>query len=270
MSDSVQPQVTDDLLDQACEWVVRLRAEKVANSDLEQFADWVTSSDQHRSAFDRIAEMWGELGITDNLPVNELPVPEPAQAPRQSRFAQWFSWPALGGVAAAALLAVAGLLMVSSSPDLDNYHTAVGEHLQITLDDGSQVDLNTNSELQVRYEGDQRWLQLVRGEAYFSVAKDSLRPFIVELNGVSAQALGTEFNIHTKPANRRRKLPSPKAPYRSPMQTAPACRRYWKRTRPLPIPAKAACSKFVPQIARRPLSPGFKTRSYLKTPLCNR
>ena len=195
MTDSAQPQITDDLLDQACEWVVRLRAENVASGDLEQFSDWVTRSDGHRSAFEQIAEMWGDLGVASSLPVDELPSPEPT--PQQPRFGHWFSWRTLGGVAAVTVVAVVVLLAtVSSPPELDSYRTAVGEHLQITLDDGSQVDLNTNSELEVRFEDDQRWLHLVRGEAYFSVARDKERPFVVELNGATAKALGTEFNIY--------------------------------------------------------------------------
>lgn len=197
MPNPAQPQDTDQLLDQACAWVVRLRSDQMSGEDMEQFGEWVTLSNRHRSAFDQMTDLWGDLAIAGELPVNNLPGPEPATSAPGSDIAEWFGWRALAAVAAALVVAVAAILMVvTDTPELTTYRTGVGEHLQITLDDGSKVDINTDSELQVRYSDHRRWLHLVQGEAYFSVARDRQRPFIVELGGASAQALGTQFNIH--------------------------------------------------------------------------
>lgn len=77
--------------------------------------------------------------------------------------------------------------------------TLPGEKLQLTLKDGSKVWMNATSEIQFPEKFDSLERRIVlSGEAYFEVAKDSLRPFIVETNGLSTTALGTSFNITTK------------------------------------------------------------------------
>lgn len=77
--------------------------------------------------------------------------------------------------------------------------TLPGEKLQLTLKDGSKVWMNAATEIQFpeKFDSLERRIAL-NGEAYFEVAKDSLRPFIVETNGLSTTALGTSFNITTK------------------------------------------------------------------------
>ena len=194
MSDLAQPQPTDDLFDQACAWVVRLRAENLAESELEQFADWLTLSPNHRSTFDQVTEMWGDLGVAGELPL-EQPAEKPAEPQKPSWLHDWFSWRPVGAFVATAAIVAALVVNLLPNPQLDRYQTAVGESLAITLDDGSKVELNTNSTLEVSYSEQQRWLHLIDGEAYFSVVKDKQRPFVVDLDGVKAQAVGTAFNI---------------------------------------------------------------------------
>ncbi|MFC4870852.1 FecR family protein [Negadavirga shengliensis] len=71
-----------------------------------------------------------------------------------------------------------------------------GVKSNLTLQDGSKVILNSGSKLRYvrNFESDKRELYLV-GEAYFEVAKDSLRPFIVRTGPIATTALGTSFNI---------------------------------------------------------------------------
>lgn len=77
--------------------------------------------------------------------------------------------------------------------------TQAGEKLQLTLKDGTKVWMNALSEIQFpdKFDSLERRITL-KGEAFFEVATDSLRPFIVETNGLSTSALGTSFNISTK------------------------------------------------------------------------
>lgn len=77
--------------------------------------------------------------------------------------------------------------------------TIQGEKLQMTLHDGSKIWMNSATEIQFpeRFDSLERRVLLI-GEAYFEVAEDSMRPFIVETNGLSTTALGTSFNITTK------------------------------------------------------------------------
>lgn len=73
--------------------------------------------------------------------------------------------------------------------------TAVGEQTTKMLTDGSRVILNTDSEVRIQFTADKRRLYLLRGQAFFDVAHDADRPFIVYANGQRVTALGTQFDV---------------------------------------------------------------------------
>ena len=79
-------------------------------------------------------------------------------------------------------------MQVLSTPARRTFH--------VTLADGTEVWLNAESQLVYpeTFAGDERRVA-VSGEAYFKVAKDSLRPFYVETGGMEVRVYGTEFNI---------------------------------------------------------------------------
>ena len=68
----------------------------------------------------------------------------------------------------------------------------------LSLNDGTKVWVNANSELQFpsQFAGAERVVKL-KGEAYFEVAKDAKKPFIVESNGAKIKVLGTHFNVNS-------------------------------------------------------------------------
>ena len=74
--------------------------------------------------------------------------------------------------------------------------TKLGEKKTIKLSDGTTVQLNSGSQLAApkRFTGDTREVRL-SGEAYFEVTRDELKPFIIDLNGMRVQVLGTSFVI---------------------------------------------------------------------------
>jgi transmembrane sensor len=63
------------------------------------------------------------------------------------------------------------------------------------LDDGTVVELNGGAQIDVQFTAAERRVRLVRGEAHFQVAKNPLRPFLVEAGGVTVRAVGTAFNV---------------------------------------------------------------------------
>lgn len=77
-----------------------------------------------------------------------------------------------------------------------NHETPLGTKSTITLSDGSVVTLNSGSQIRYmeKFAGSEREVFL-EGEAFFEVAKDSIKPFIVHAAGLSTHALGTSFNI---------------------------------------------------------------------------
>ncbi|OXG05352.1 FecR family protein [Flavobacterium araucananum] len=75
--------------------------------------------------------------------------------------------------------------------------TPTGGQYNIVLADGTKVYLNTVSSLKypTRFNGDQRMVEL-EGEAYFEVAKNKNKPFIVKSGNQEIEVLGTHFNVH--------------------------------------------------------------------------
>lgn len=75
--------------------------------------------------------------------------------------------------------------------------TDIGEEFHANLPDGSEIWLNSNSEIVVHgaYNNRYRDINLQKGEAYFKVAKNKQKPFRVFVDGTKIEALGTEFNV---------------------------------------------------------------------------
>lgn len=182
---------TRDIDFEACEWALRLAEGRLDASAREEFSAWLAQDARHRGALLRaqaglclLDEVRGESGTGATVPV--LPASATAQRPRR--------WQALTAGAIAA--SIAGLLMAAAllSPE-GQYGTSVGELRQISLEDGSLAVINTDSSVEVDLEPEYRAIELARGEAWFQVAKDRRRPFIVSVDRVHVQATGTAFSV---------------------------------------------------------------------------
>ena len=106
----------------------------------------------------------------------------------------------VASVAAGVVLGLAALLVSTGyfeEPDgaVSRYATRPGEQRSLALVDGSTVTVNTSSQVLVAMSDKVRRVVMDRGEAYFDVARDPLRPFTVEVGGQSITARGTEFNL---------------------------------------------------------------------------
>ncbi|NOZ43356.1 MAG: DUF4880 domain-containing protein [Alphaproteobacteria bacterium] len=78
---------------------------------------------------------------------------------------------------------------------METHSTKIGEQADIILDDGSHLELNTNSKIRVDLQQHRRIVYLQRGEVFFNVARDETRPFFVITTGGLVRVLGTKFNI---------------------------------------------------------------------------
>jgi transmembrane sensor len=131
-----------------------------------------------------------------------------AEAPKVVPFRHdWWKWLAaavvIGLLCHTALRFFTDLLGHPGKPAMQELvETHNGERKQFRLSDGSIVHLNASSRLRPNLNEDSReiWLE---GEAYFEVAKDPKRPFIVHAAAMNIQALGTSFNVKAYPGDSR-------------------------------------------------------------------
>jgi transmembrane sensor len=101
------------------------------------------------------------------------------------------------GLAAGVLLmlGITAYLYVASVFSGDRYSTPVGGIASVPIADGSKVTLNTDSLIRVTLADRMRRVQLDKGEAFFQVAKDPTRPFVVVVGSKKVIAVGTEFSV---------------------------------------------------------------------------
>ncbi len=189
------------LVEEATTWFVRMSSDLVTDADRRTFRVWLDRDPAHREAYAEAETLWGELGRlpdprlgfgTDGCPSGDRARHALAVRPRRRRRLRQ-------ATAAAASLLVAtviGLWAVGGPDALRADHaTAVGEARQVTLADGSLVHLNTDTALSVDISDDCRCIELLRGEAFFTVAPEPERPFRVVAGDGASEALGTAFAV---------------------------------------------------------------------------
>ena len=82
-------------------------------------------------------------------------------------------------------------------------HTGLGERRQVELPDGSRLEINGRTRLEVRFSAGQRDIRLEQGEVMFSVAHDSSRPFVVDAGNGTVTVTGTRFDVRRDPGQTR-------------------------------------------------------------------
>ena len=94
-------------------------------------------------------------------------------------------------------LVAAGVFFATRGPDRQTYATSVGGREIIRLADGSQIELNTDTVIQISARRNERKIWLQKGEAFFQVTHDAAHPFLVIANNRRITDLGTKFVIRS-------------------------------------------------------------------------
>lgn len=188
--------IDPELLEQAAAW--RARLADVPDLRTHELSSWLAQDSRNREAWKAVQVPWDALGQHAAAPsVIELRRAALAHAHDAVRSNLWpkrFRRPAIAAGAAACLLAASAFLFWQQYQS-DTLQTGFGERRVVTLSDGSQVTLDSRSEVTVRYTADARTLTLVRGQARFDVAHDISRPFTVTAEGHKVVATGTAFDV---------------------------------------------------------------------------
>ena len=182
---SLSPEEIENL---AAAWVLRTSA-GLTEDEEQQLAEWLAADPRHEASFAEHQRAWDRFE-----PLAERSL-APATKPSSHRLRSW-AW----SIAAAAAVALG--IFVWRQPTLDTSSTPMVASVALPalcerqiLPDGTTVELNRGAEIHERFTGNERLVELVRGEAVFTVTKDPARPFIVSAGGVRVRAVGTVFNV---------------------------------------------------------------------------
>ena len=173
---------------QAAEWLERRDNADWSADDQESLEEWLGESWMNTSAYWRLEAAWDRA---DRL--GALRRPKIGRAMLAVR--KW-PWPSFARMAAAIVIVAAvgfGAFKLIWTPHVATYSTPVGGRELLTLNDGTQIELNTNTVLRVSGTVHEREVWLVRGEAFFDVKHDAHRLFVVNAGSHRITDLGTKF-----------------------------------------------------------------------------
>lgn len=204
------PRIPENTQVEAEHWFSQLMAPDCPPEQREAFTHWLQVDPAHRQAYLGVERLWERLGEAVQLPaVQAMPeamvaseamplsalVFRPRTSGKRTRWPARMAW--VGGLAAC-VLAVVGLLQLrvgTRLPESQILQSGVGESRSTTLADGSVVTLDTDSRIAVAFDRKHRWVTLEGGAAFFDVAPDATRPFVVITPMGRATVLGTQFQV---------------------------------------------------------------------------
>lgn len=191
---------------EAARWFTRLQATELPLEETVEWQRWMALDPQHVEAFQRLEETWHAFSV----------LPRPALLPREAIEADGYDgsvavseWNTrrtatrvrrrslVLALAASVVIAAVGatVMWVRGSAGVEVLETRVGENRTLMLADGSRLSMGGQSRVEVTLGVTRRVVTLMRGEALFSVAHDTARPFSVQAGSATVTAVGTEFNV---------------------------------------------------------------------------
>ncbi|AYD04160.1 FecR family protein [Neorhizobium sp. NCHU2750] len=179
-------QISESIDDEALRWFVLLHSGHATDHDRAEHAKWISVDASHLQAYMRLGSIWSDMDALGDPRKRNRPM---AGRPRLSRRA------ILAGGASAAALGIVGYQLPLGAW-LSDYSTGTGEQKTVQLADGSTASLDADTSISLDFTDRQRSIRLIRGRAYFDVAKDSSRPFVVHAKDGRTTALGTRFLVH--------------------------------------------------------------------------
>ena len=183
----------DAITEAAAQWCMRLREPDCTDREREAFSVWLNADPRHASEYDAMLDIWD---VSEHLPA-----PVPAATPKRQRppAARRSTWQRFGMAAAITLLGIPAAAysgwQLGWVPNAYERLEASTSRQQMTLPDGTQVELNLGTQLTFSNYKDQRQVTLDKGEAFFKVSHDAAHPFVVQAAEGRVRVTGTQFNV---------------------------------------------------------------------------
>ncbi|MEJ1961273.1 MAG: FecR domain-containing protein [Gammaproteobacteria bacterium] len=217
-----------DIEECAGTWLAKRESGSWTGEDEARFTQWLSASTANRVAFLRQEAAWehalrlqalrghtapGAVPSPDDWRLSPFvsdgsiaprpPDPEGGSSPDAARRKSARSRKAYFAFAASAVLATAVCIAWYLWPVHPSYTTPIGGMALVPTQDGSRITLNTDSKIHLSFTGKERRVSLEHGEAFFEVAKDPSRPFVVGVGHKRVIAVGTKFSVRRERGNIR-------------------------------------------------------------------
>ncbi|EHK67690.1 FecR domain-containing protein [Achromobacter arsenitoxydans] len=187
--------------DAAADWLTLLMSGEAGDEQQDQWRQWRQAHVDHEAAWQHVEAVTGRMKLLERAPAytalsSYAASSRPSSAGRR-RATRMLLW---GGMAVGAgLLASRTSAWRTSMADL---RSGTGERRNFTLDDGTQLTLNTDSAVNVRFDANQRRIQLVAGEIMIATrhgpGQSDPRPLLVATAEGSIRSLGTRFTVRQR------------------------------------------------------------------------
>jgi transmembrane sensor len=169
----------------AVDWVFRLEDASVSAEERAAFQDWLAEDPRHAEAFEKAQAIMGDARLAAADQELDLRAPQKRSAIRGALVLL-----ALAAGLWGAFVAGDGTMRLQA-----DIRSPIGQSQVVKLADGSLMQLDADSAVAVKFDGQKRFIRLLRGQAFFTVARDAARPFVVAAADGEAQALGTQFGV---------------------------------------------------------------------------
>lgn len=191
---SSQTIITDEIQETASVWLSR-RDRGLSAAEQDAYLEWLYRDPLHGRAIVQLERVWTTLNQLEQWRPAHSAIPNPdLLAPRRHSRLYWLST----ALAAAAAIGMAFYVWLPSRAGSSPVRREAIVHPgpeRLALEDGSIIELNTGAKVDVQFTPAERRVQLVRGEAHFTVAHNVDRPFFVDTGRVSVRAVGTAFTV---------------------------------------------------------------------------
>ncbi len=183
--------------DAAAFWAAKIDGASLSPAERAELDAWLRANPRHRVLLSEYCQFSADLEQQLPALVASGAVVMPAPKPESSRRRTWWLASALAAAAAVAVC----VWTIRPTHQSETVATSFAQRKSLRLPDGSRIELNARTSVLVDLRANERHVRMADGQAFFTVAKDPSRPFIVETPSGSVRVTGTVFDVQADPAS---------------------------------------------------------------------